>query len=161
MRPQLFFALSFVNARVRPAAKRAFGIERTGAWRLFLALPLCVVALAAEAAAPDAALKTFLAKFADMAAHGASDSVAKVTRFPLKNRVYQEPERISAAGFKQYFAHNGFRELAGCLKNTPPQSAKSKDADLGEWVVDCEGSRFYFAQDGGGWRFTGFENANE
>jgi hypothetical protein len=131
------------------------------AWRFLPALALAVLAPVAQAAWPDSALKAFLAKFADMAAHGAADSMAKVTRFPLRNRVYQAPERISAAGFKHHFELNRFRELAGCLKSTPPRRADSGSADLGEWIVECDGNNFYFAQDGGGWRFSGFENVNE
>lgn len=138
---------------------RPSGSERF--WRFLLALVLAVAALGAEAATPDPALKTFLAKFADLAAHGAADTMAKVTRFPLRNRVYQAPERVNAAGFKSYFALNSFRELAGCLKSTPPQHAQTRHADLGEWLVDCDGNIFYFAQYSGGWRFSGFENVNE
>lgn len=130
-------------------------------WRLGLLAPTFALAFAAFAAEPDAALKTFLAKFADMAAHGASDAMAGLTRFPLRNRVYREPERIGAAGFGHYFARNGFRDLAACLKTTPPQAAARRDAELGSWQVDCNGNIFYFAKDGVGWRFTGFENVNE
>ena len=129
--------------------------------RLLSALALAVAAHGAQAAAPDPALKAFLAKFADMAAHGAADSMAKVTRFPLRNEVYQAPERISAAGFKHHFELNRFREMAGCLKTTPPQRAGAENVKLGEWIVECDGNNFYFAKTDDGWRFSGFENVNE
>ena len=54
--------------------------------------------VSAQAATVDPALKAFLAKFADMAARGAAGSMAEVTRFPLKNAVYQEPNAISRGG---------------------------------------------------------------
>lgn len=117
--------------------------------------------LGAEAAAPDPGLRAFVAKFADMAARGAADAMGKVTRFPLRNRVYQQPGRIAAAEFKNNFTTNSFRELAACLKRTPPQRAAGSSADLGDWEVDCDGNIFYFAKDGAGWRFSGFENVNE
>ena len=122
---------------------------------------LAALVVTSAAAAPDPALRAFLAKFADVAAHGAADGMAKLTRFPLKNRVYQQPERIRAAAFKSQFAVNGFRDLAACLKTTPPQPASGPSADLGAWAVDCNGSVFYFARAGADWRFTGFENVNE
>jgi len=132
--------------------------RRAGLW---LALVCLSPGLAAGAANLDRELKAFLGKFADMAAHGAADSMAKVTRFPLRNRVYQAPEKISAGGFKHQFAENRFREFASCLKSTRPQPAARDSADLGEWAVDCDGSVFYFAREGDRWRFTGFENVNE
>ena len=126
-----------------------------------LVLALVLASFAAEAAEPDPALKAFLTKFAIMAERGAVDAMVKVTRFPLKNRVYQEPDRINATGFERHFKLNRFDELASCLKATPPRRAEGRDSDLGAWEVDCDGNIFYFAQEGGGWRFTGFENANE
>ena len=128
-------------------------------WRLLTALALGTTA--AAAASPDPALTRFLSPFADMAAHGAADAMAKVTRFPLRNRVFHEPERIGAAGFKLYFAQNHFRDLADCLKREAPKRVGARDADLGEWRVECDGNLFYFAKDPGGWRFSGFENVNE
>ena len=125
------------------------------------AFALALTAFAAEAAGPDPALGAFLAKFADMAARGATDSMARVTRFPLRNRVHQQPDRVSAAGFKHHFMINGFRELAACLKSTSPQRVAGRNVEAGEWEVDCDGNVFYFAQEGGGWRFSGFENVNE
>ena len=122
---------------------------------------LALASSAAQAAGTDPALKAFLAKFADMAAHGAADSMAKVTRFPLRNQVYQEPTEISAAGFKHHFDKDGYRQLSDCLKSTPPQRASGEGAKLGEWEVDCGGNVFHFAREGDGWRHTGFENVNE
>src|SRR4051794_20524836 len=116
---------------------------------------------AARAEAPDASLKAFLAKFADMAGRGAADAVAKVTRFPLKITVYQQPVAVSAAGFKHHFKLNSYPELAGCLKKTPPQPAPARSAGLGEQEVDCDGNIFYFAREHGAWRHSGFENVNE
>ncbi len=129
--------------------------------KLALLVPIFMLPLVASAAEPDASLKIFLARFADMAAHGEADSMAKLTRFPLRNRVYQAPDRIGAAGFRRYFTRNGFRELAPCLKAGPPQRAKGRSADPGEWEVDCDGNVFSFVREGEGWRFSGFENVNE
>ena len=128
---------------------------------LRFAFALICAPLAVEAAGPDPALKVFLAKFADIAGRGAADSMAQATRFPLRNRVYQQPDRISAAGFKRHFTLNAFRELAPCLKTTPAQPARRASAELGSFEVDCDGNIFYFAQDAGVWRFSGFENVNE
>jgi len=124
-------------------------------------LAFLVPAAAASAAGPEPALKAFLAKFADMAAQGAADSMAKSTRFPLINEVYQAPPKVSAAGFKHHFEKNGYRNLAACLKTTPPQPVKGASARLGDWEVDCNGNNFYFAREGGVWKHTGFENVNE
>lgn len=124
-------------------------------------LALLVLGSAARAETLDPALKAYLAKFADMAGRGAADAMAKVTRFPLKNQVYQEPAAVSAAGFKHHFQVNGYRNLAGCLKSTPPKRASGPGAELGEWEVDCEGSVFHFAQEGAAWLHSGFENVNE
>ena len=132
-----------------PAAKSAV---------LFVAL---MAAASAQAGAPDPSLQSFLAKFADMAARGAADSIAQVTRFPLKNAVYQAPGAISRSGFKHHFQINSYSHFTACLKTTPPQRASSRSAGLGEWVVDCDGSLFYFADVGGQWRHSGFENVNE
>ena len=126
-----------------------------------LALQFALGAGAAQAGALDPTLSVFLAKFADMARRGAADSMADVTRFPLKNAVYQEPTAISRAGFKHHFQLNSYPTLAGCLKTKRPERAASGNAGLGEWVVDCDGNAFYFANVGGQWRHSGFENVNE
>jgi hypothetical protein len=120
-----------------------------------------LVVSAARAEAPEASLKAFLAKFADMAARGAADAAAKVTRFPLKNDVYQQPRTVSAAGFKHHFKSNSYPELADCLKTTPPRRAPGPKAEPDEWEVDCDGNIFHFARVGGAWRHSGFENVNE
>ena len=146
------------EANLQSSGRRLRRVETTAPVALALALSGFT---AAAAAALDPAPKAFLAKFADIAAQGAVDPMTKVTRFPLKNRVFQQPERIGPAEFPRYFARNGFRELATCLKTTPPRRVGKAGADLGDWVVDCDGNSFYFAREGGDWRFTGFENANE
>ena len=126
-----------------------------------LAVALTLGSFAAQAAGADLGLKAFVAKFADMASHGAVDSMARVTRFPLRNRVFRQPERISAAGFKREVTLNAFADLAPCLKTTPAKPAQGRSAELGAFAVDCDGNIFYFAQDGGAWVFSGFENVNE
>ena len=131
------------------------------AMKSWLGLAALLTVGAAQAAASDPSLKAFLGKFADMASHGAVASMAKVTRFPLKNEVYQQPGAISPSGFKHHFQLNGYPTLAACLKATPPQRATNRSADLGEWEVDCDGNIFHFARDGDAWRHSGFENVNE
>ncbi len=128
----------------------------------FLAFLMALMAArSALAATPEPPQKAFLAKFADMARRGAADSMADITRFPLKNAVHQEPSAISRAGFKHHFQLNAYPALAGCLKTKTPERAASGNSGLGEWVVDCEGNLFYFANVGGQWRHSGFENVNE
>jgi hypothetical protein len=115
----------------------------------------------ADAAGADPALKTFLAEFSAALGRGGADGVVGLTHFPLKNSAYQQPKAIAKGAFKSHFGFLKGAEFAACLKSTAPQRATAESRGLGDWVVDCDGNVFHFAQFDGQWRYSGYENVNE
>ena len=115
----------------------------------------------AAQAASDPALKSFIVAFSDVLRRGDAAAALPMAHFPLGNAVYQEPEKITKAGFKAHFGAIELKEFVDCLKKEAPQRASADNKRLGEWSVDCDGNNFYFAKFDGQWRYSGFENVNE
>jgi hypothetical protein len=128
---------------------------------LSLAAACLFVAATGAAAAPDPALKTFLAAFGEALRRSSLEAAAGMAHFPLENSAYQQPKTIAKSGFRQHFGYIKGKEFADCLKTTAPQPAAKASRTLGDWSVDCNGNVFYFKPFDGQWRYSGYENVNE
>jgi hypothetical protein len=137
------------------------GKGRAAVLRTIVTAAAFVLATAAYAAAPDPALKTFLAGFSDALRRGALEAAAGMTHFPIQNDVYQDSKTINRAEFKRHFGMIKEAGFAACLAKTAPKKAGADSRRLGDFDVDCDGNVFYFRKFEGQWRYSGFENVNE
>jgi hypothetical protein len=139
---------------------------------LFLAISIaCAIIGAAQAAAPAnppaelAVLRQALAKA--IAAHDMKATTALIA-FPLAVDMYQAPPQMT---LKQVTADkrkltvlfgDGDKDLLKCVATAPVTVQGDKTQfGFGAWVADCNGNEFYFAQRGGKWLFTAYQNINE
>ena len=117
----------------------------------------------AAQAAPDPALKSFIAAFSDAIRQGALDKATAMTHFPLRIEAYHMPTKLGRSEFKGHFGEYGnkYGHFADCLKKKTPEHPDKAYRDLGDWVIDCDGNDFYFKMFDGQWRHSGWGNVNE
>lgn len=86
---------------------------------------------------------------------------AQFIRFPLDNRVYQEPPRISQREFPKTFAEV-YIPNEHCLAKARLEIVTPSNKLGGSlWEINCDGNSFHFGKEGGRWFHTGYENVNE
>ncbi|HEX4303102.1 MAG TPA: hypothetical protein VHZ78_09935 [Rhizomicrobium sp.] len=130
---------------------------------------LCAISFPAWAApvkppALDVARRTLVKA---IAAHDWK-AVADLTSFPLAVEVYQTPPRLTKAQFLKdhrkltIFFGDGDSGLLNCVgMGQLAFQVDQKQFGGRSWFADCNGNEFYFAQRGGKWLFTAYQNINE
>lgn len=134
-----------------------------------IAAALVAASVSAHAAAPApkelGALRATLAK-----AVGAKDwkAITALTAWPLKIEMYEAPPTVTLAGFNKkhdtlmVLFGNGDKDLLKCVATAPIAIETDKTRfGFGDWVADCNGNEFHFAQRAGKWLFVAYENINE
>ncbi|MBV9540111.1 MAG: hypothetical protein JO167_02495 [Alphaproteobacteria bacterium] len=147
------------------AAELELGVRRFA----FIAAALAVASVAAQAGtAPPkelAAMRATLAK-----AVGARDwkAITALTAWPLKVEMYEAPPTVTLAEFNKKrgtlmgLFGNGDKDLLKCVATAPVTQETDKTRfGFGDWVADCNGNEFHFAQRAGKWLFVTYENINE
>jgi hypothetical protein len=137
---------------------------------LLLTLSIACAATTALAAGPAPPAELQAARKALAAAAKKQDrkAIAEISRFPLAQRVYRSPNRITEAQFlssKTHFSNlfgDGDAELVACIDSGAlGYQAKKLDFPGSPWFLDCNGHEYYFGLVNGQWRFTSYMNINE
>ena len=121
----------------------------------------------AAAPAPKPPAELAVARKAYVAAIRAKDwkALAALVNFPVAIDNYGSPPTVTKAAFlkdhRQVFLVDDPDQLK-CQESTPAtyQGTKS-DFGYGAWLVECDGSDYFFGQHGGRWLFTAYQNVNE
>lgn len=85
-------------------------------------------------------------------------AAAALAVLPLQYEAYQSSKTATRA---QYIREvSDWSTLRACLANEPIKPVKRRTR-LGTHEFNCDGHGFFFAEKGGVWRHTGYENSNE
>jgi hypothetical protein len=85
-------------------------------------------------------------------------AAAALAFFPLQNEAYQDVKTFGRAAYLRNI--EGWSTLKTCLATEPMERVKGRSR-LGTHSFNCDGHGFFFAEKGGVWRHTGYENSNE
>jgi hypothetical protein len=123
---------------------------------------VAVAAMQAPAAmaqgAPATSLQDVRKAWAAAVLRRDAPAAASFAAFPFQNEAYQDVKTFGRAAYLRNI--EGWSTQKGCLANEPIKPDRSQRR-LGTHSFNCDGHGFFFAQKGGVWRHTGYENSNE
>jgi hypothetical protein len=115
-------------------------------------------AASAQSTTPAATLQDVRKAWAAAVQRNDGPAAASFAAFPLQNDAHQDVKSFGRAGYLR--SVEGWSTLKACLA-TEPMKPDRTNRRLGTHSFNCDGHGFFFAQKGGVWRHTGYENSNE
>lgn len=96
-------------------------------------------------------------------------AMAALIDWPLGVDNYGSPPKLTKARFLKnndylagFFGGGDDADFLRCIGSGPiTQQLDGKEFGGRAWVADCNGNEFFFAQRGGQWRLTAYQNINE